>query len=331
MNSYRWGIIGLGRIAHKFAEALQVIPTASLVAVASRSKANARTFAEKYDAKKYYDNYEDLILDPEVDVIYIATEHTTHASLSKACISFGKPVLCEKPFAINYRQAKEVYELAQQSNVFIMEAFWTRFIPSMKKVVEIVQKEEIGKVMSIQADFGFKAPFNPKDRLFNKDLGGGSLLDVGVYLVFLTTTLLGEPKNILAKAKIGPTGVDEQCAMIFEYDNGVFASLVCSIITDNTQEASINGSKSRIQINQPFFGQTTINIFTNWKPRGLVKFEYPSNGLNYQVLEVHQCLDEGKIESDTWSFGDSLLVHKTVDRVREIIGLRYKEDEPQAL
>ena len=327
MKSYRWGIVGLGKIAHKFADALQVIPTARLIAVASRNRANAENFARKHSVKKFYDNYEDLILDPEVDVIYIATPHTSHASLSKACLRFGKPVLCEKPFAMNYRQAKEVYELAQETNTFIMEAFWTRFIPSMKKVIEIVQKEEIGRVVSIQADFGFKAPYDPKSRLFDKEMGGGSLLDVGVYLIFLTTTLLGEPRSVLARATFGPTGVDEQCAMIFEYENGVLATLLCSIVSDNTQEASINGSKSRIHIDQPFFGQTTINIFTNWKPRGLVKFEYPSNGLNYQVLEVHRCLDEGKTESDIWSFGDSLLVQKTVDRVREVINLRYKEDE----
>lgn len=327
MKSYRWGIIGLGRIAHKFADALQVIPTASLVAVASRSRKNAEEFAARYEVKKFYDTYEDLILDPEVDVVYIATTHTSHASLCKACIRFGKPVLCEKPFAMNYRQAKEVFELAQASNVFVMEAFWTRFVPSMRKVIEIVQKEEIGHLVSIQADFGFKAPYDPQSRLFNKELGGGALLDVGVYLIFLATTLLGEPDDILAKATIGPTGVDEQCAMIFQYGNGVLVSLLCSIVSDNTQEATINGSKSRIQINQPFFGQTTINIFTDWKPRGLVKFEYPSNGLNYQVLEVQKCLDQGKTESDLWSYGDSLMVMKTVDRVKKIINLSYQEDE----
>lgn len=303
-----------------------MIPTARLVAVASRSRENAAAFAAEFEVKKFYDSYEDLILDEEVDIIYIATPHTTHASLSRACIKFGKPVLCEKPFAVNYKQAKEVYELAQESGVFIMEALWTRFLPPMKRVLEIVRKEEIGHVVSIQADFGFKAPYDPNGRLFNKDLAGGALLDVGIYPVFLATTLLGEPTHIQASAVIGPTGVDEQCAMVMEFDNGVIANLMCSIVSNNTQEASINGSKSRVQINQPFWGQTTINIFTDWKPRGLVKFEYPSNGLNYQVMEVHKCLDEGKTESDLWTWGDSLLLLKTLDRVRKIIGLEYEAD-----
>jgi len=326
MKTYRWGIIGLGNIARKFAESLKVIPTARLVAVASRDRAKAEAFAIDFEVERYYDNYEDLILDKEVDVVYIATLHISHASLSKACLKFGKPVLCEKPFTMNYRQAKEVYELAQETGVFIMEALWTRFIPSMKRAIEIVKKEEIGHVVSIQADFGFKAPYDPNGRLFNKDLGGGALLDVGIYPVFLCTALLGEPTSIQANAVIGPTGVDEQCSIIFEYDTGVLANLTCSIISNNTQEASINGSKSRIQIDQPFWGQTTINIFTDWKPRGLVKFEYPSNGLNYQVAEVHRCLDEGKVESDLWSYGDSLMVLRTLDRIREKIGLRYDAD-----
>ncbi|WP_339785238.1 Gfo/Idh/MocA family oxidoreductase [uncultured Imperialibacter sp.] len=326
MNTYRWGIVGLGRIAHKFAEALKVIPTAQLVAVASRDRKNAEAFAERFEAKTFYDNYEDLILDKEVDIVYIATTHPSHASLAKACLRFGKPVLCEKPFAMNYQQAKEVYEVARESGVFIMEALWTRFLPSMKRVIDIVKKEEIGHVVSIQADFGFKAPYDPGARLFNKELGGGALLDVGIYPVFLTTALLGEPAKIQASGVIGPTGVDEQCAMLLEYDNGAIASLSCSIISNNTQVASINGSKSRIQIDQPFWGQTNINIFTDWKPRGLVKFDYPSNGLNYQVAEVHKCLDEGKTESDLWSYGDSLLVLKTLDRIREKIGLKYEAD-----
>lgn len=327
MKTYRWGIIGLGKIAHKFAEALKVIPTARLVAVASRDIKNAESFAAQYDVKKHYGSYEDLILDPEVDVIYIATTHPTHASLSKACIRFGKPVLCEKPFAMNYQQAKEVYALAQESGVFIMEALWTRFLPPMKRVIEIVRKEEIGHLVSIHADFGFKAPYDPSARLFNKELGGGALLDVGIYPVFLATAIMGEPAKIQASAVIGPTGVDEQCAIVMEYDEGVIANLTCSIVSNNTQEASINGSKSRIQINQPFWGQTTINIFTDWKPRGLVKFEYPSNGLNYQVEEVHKCLDQGKTESEVWSYGDSLLLHRTLDRIRQKIGLRYEADQ----
>ncbi len=326
MNTYRWGILGLGKIAKKFAEALEVIPTAQLVAVASRDKKNAEAFAERFEVKTFYDNYEDLILDKDVDIVYIATTHPSHASLAKACLKFGKPVLCEKPFAMNYTQAKEVYEAARESDVFIMEALWTRFLPSMKRVIDIVKKEEIGQLISIQADFGFKAPYDPNSRLFNKELGGGALLDVGIYPVFLAIALLGEPAKIQASGVIGPTGVDEQCAIILEFDNGAIANLSCSIISNNTQEASINGSKSRIQIDQPFWGQTTINIFTDWKPRGLVKFEYPSNGLNYQVAEVHKCLDEGKTESDLWSHADSLLLIKTLDRIREKIGMRYEAD-----
>ncbi len=326
MIKQRWGIIGLGKIANKFATALKDFSEAQLLAVASRDSSRSEMFAYKHRADRYYGAYEDLAKDPEVDVVYIATPHITHAELSKLCLENGKHVLCEKPFAMNECEARDVYELAKEKSLFIMEALWTRFLPTYKKVRELVDTNSMGKIRSISSDFGFKSKFDPSSRLFDPKLGGGSILDVGIYPIFYAVTLLGEPKNIKAIAGFGVTNVDESCAMIFEYDNGVLAQLFCSIISNNTQETSIHGDESRLLINHPSHGLTTLNISQDWKPKGLVKVKYSGNGFNYQIEEVMSCLGQGLTESKLWSAEDSLALHRTIDRVRKAAGITYPQD-----
>lgn len=327
MNKYRWGIVGLGKIAHKFAEALKTFSNAELLAVASRNIDNAENFAYQHKSNRYYGSYEDLADDPEVDVVYIATPHHRHAELSKMCLEKGKHVVCEKPFAVNEKEAGEVYALAKSKGLFVMEALWTRFLPTYIKAKELVESGELGKVISLFSDFGFKAKFDPSSRLFNLELAGGSLLDVGIYPVFYALTLLGEPKHIKATAVIGYTNVDEQCAIIFDYGNGVLAQLFCSLISNNTQETSIHGDKSRLLIHHPSHGLTTMSLIQDWKLRGHVKVKYTGNGFNYQIEEVHRCLGAGLNESPSWTSEDSLRLMRTLDRIRAEIGLKYDQDK----
>lgn len=327
MIKQRWGIIGLGNIANKFAEALREFSEAQLIAVASRDSSRSEVFAYKHKADRYYGAYEDLIQDPEVDVVYIATPHTTHAELSKLCLEHDKHVLCEKPFAMNEREAQEVYDLAAEKGKFILEALWTRFLPTYKKVRSLIDDNAMGKIKSISSDFGFKSKFDPSSRLFDPKLGGGSILDVGIYPIFYAVSLLGEPKNIKAIASFGVTKVDESCAMIFEYADGVLAQLFSSIISNNTQETSIHGDVSRLLINHPSHGLTTLNISQDWKPRGLVKVKTAGNGFNYQIEEVMNCLAQGLTNSPLWTSENSLALHRTIDRVRQEAGIIYPQDK----
>jgi len=194
----KWGIIGLGKIARKFADDLQLVANNELVAVASRSVERSQSFADHYQVKNYYGSYDEILQDDEVEVIYIATPHTGHYENTLKCLEYGKAVLCEKAFAMNLAQVEEMVAKAKEKQLFLMEALWTRFSPSMLKTIELVESGAIGNIRSIQADFGFNTPFNPDSRLFNKQLGGGSLLDVGIYPVFLASTLLGVPTSIVA-------------------------------------------------------------------------------------------------------------------------------------
>ena len=217
-NKVRWGIVGLGRIAKLFAEDLQLVKDAELVAVASNSLERAEAFASTFGAQNYYDNYESLFQDELVDVVYVATLHHTHAAVSIAAMNHGKHVLCEKPVAINARETEEMVAASKANQVFFMEAFWSRFNPSIVKIKELVDAGEIGKLRYINAEFTFyKLDDDPKARSLNVDLAGGSLLDMGVYPIFLSYLLLGKPEQVLAKSKFFKTGAEIQTSMIFDY------------------------------------------------------------------------------------------------------------------
>ena len=209
MKIFKWGIIGPGKIAEKFAEALLNCPNAELWAVASRDKERAESFAKKYRAVKYYDQYEALINDEEIDVVYIATPHTFHYRHVLLCLNNKKPVLCEKPLSVNYQSALEMITLAKETKVFLMEAMWTRFLPVIKEVFRLIKQGEIGEIIFIKADFGYSFPYDTESRIFNMKLGGGSLLDIGVYPLFLALSLLGEPDSVKTFAHISSTGADE--------------------------------------------------------------------------------------------------------------------------
>lgn len=319
---YKWGIIGPGKIARKFAKGLTEVPGAELYAVASRSVAKAEEFAKEFNATKFYGSYEDLVKDEEVDIIYIATPHVFHYEHSLLCLKHKKAVLCEKPFAMNKEQVNEMILTAKKKNIFLMEALWTYFLPHYQYVLELVKSKKFGKITGLEADFGFEAPFLPEKRLFNKDLGGGSLMDIGIYPVFAALTLLGKPDTISAKAEFSETGVDESCSIVFNYQNGVRAHLLSTINKTTPTTATITFEKATLTINRRFHEPTSITILHNDQEE-TISFDVKTNGYNFEAEHVQQMLAQGRTESTVMSFEKSLELIELLDGIREEIGLVY--------
>lgn len=317
----RWGILGTGRIAKTFAEALAVLPEMELAAVGSRSAGAAKDFASKHKAARAHESYEALAKDPGVDAIYVATPHPFHAENAVLCLRAGKAVLVEKPFAMNERETKEVVDVARKEKRFLMEAMWTHFLPSIVRAEELVRKGAIGELLMVQADFGFRAPFDARSRLFDPALGGGSLLDVGVYPVSLAIRLLGEPAKIQSAAVLGASGVDEQASMILEYAGGRQALLASAIRTETSQAATLSGTEGRLRIEAPFWKSQRLTLKDE-----TIDLPFRGNGYTHQAIEVARCLAEGMLESPRMSHAFSLSVMRTLDALRRPWGLRYPAD-----
>lgn len=319
---FRWGIIGPGSIAHKFATGLRALDDAQIVAVGSRSQDRADAFADTYDVPNRHASYEALAEDPEVDAVYVATPHPFHKENSILCLKAGKPVLCEKPFTINQYEAREVIEVARSEGVFLMEAMWTRFLPITKQVKAWVTDGAIGEVRMLYADFGFRARLNPKGRLFDLALGGGGLLDIGIYPISYASMIFGtQPATISSQAHIGETGVDEQAAMVFSYDQGQLALISCGVRVKTPHEAKILGTDGMITVPQFWNGRTAI-LSAGGKEE-VITLECTGNGYECEAAEVAHCVREGKLESDLMSHDDTLANMQTLDAIREQWGLKY--------
>jgi predicted dehydrogenase len=320
---FRWGIIGLGSIANSFAKGLQSVPDADLVAVASRTQEKADAFGEKYGAQRRYGSYEALAQDPDIDAVYIATPHSGHEADSILCLSAGKAVLCEKPFCINAAQATRMAEAARKNGVFLMEAMWTRFLPVIAKVRELVREGAIGELRLVEADFGFRAGVNPESRLFNPALGGGGLLDVGVYTISLASMLLGTPTGATGFAKIGETGVDEEAAFVLRYPEGQTAVLSTAIRLNTAHVATLVGTAGRIRIHSPWWKGTTATLQRDGQPDETLDLPYEGNGYNYQAIEVARCVREGLSESPVMPVSETIEIMKTMDALRAQWGIKY--------
>ena len=321
-KTFKWAILGPGKIARKFAKGLEEVQGAELYAVASRSLNRAEEFAKEFNAVKSYGSYEELVNDKEVDIIYIATPHVFHFEQTLLCLKHKKAVLCEKPFAMNKEQVNEMIETAKKENVFLMEALWTYFLPHYHYVLELVKSEKFGKITRLEADFGFEAPFLPELRLFNKNLGGGSLLDIGIYPVFAALTLMGKPETFSAEAQFGETGVDESCSIEFIYKNGIRAHLFSTIKKTTPTIATITFEEATVTINKRFHEPTSITILHNGKEE-IISFDVKTNGYNFEAEHVQQMLAEGRTESTLMSFEKSLELIGLLDDIREEIGLVY--------
>ena len=322
MKKINWGIIGLGKIANKFATDLASVENANLYAVASRDREKAVVFSELHDSTMAYGVYEQLMEDEKVDVIYIATPHSLHHNITLQCIEHGKAVLCEKPFAMNLKEAQEMVSLARSKGIFLMEALWTKFLPHYHYVIDIINSGKYGKVRSIKADFGFEAEFDRNKRLFNKALGGGSLLDIGIYPVFLAYSILGKPERIEASAEFTETGVDMECDMKFLYPNEVKAHLRSTLKEKTPTTARIELEKAVIRINTRFHEPTSVSIIDDGEEK-TKDFDVETNGYDFEAAHVTQMLLEGKKESPVMSLDHTLDLTELLDKVRKEIGLEY--------
>ncbi|MDX1753558.1 MAG: Gfo/Idh/MocA family oxidoreductase [Salinimicrobium sediminis] len=318
----KWGIIGPGKIARKFATSLKFIEDAELYAIASRNHERAAAFAEEMGIKKFYSSYETMLEDPAVDIIYVATPHSFHHPHTLLCLNAGKPVLCEKPFALNRQEVEEMIVAARKRNVFLMEAMWTIFLPHIGYVKEIIDSGKFGKVKTLKADFGFDTPFDAEGRLFLKSLGGGSLMDIGIYPVFLALHLLGTPEEIKATAKLGKTGIDERCDIIFKYSGDTTALLKSSIIEKTPTLAVIELEAASIKISPNWYEPTAVSI-TSKKGTETKIFEAASFGYEFEARHVQEMLRQNKTESEIMSFDKSLELISILDKIRKQIGLEF--------
>ncbi len=319
-----WGIIGPGSIAHKFAQDLLLVENAVPFAVASRDAAKASEFARKYNFRKHYPAYEQLVADPNVDVVYVASPHAFHFHHTMLCLNNGKAVLCEKPFGMNSHEVEAMIQTARNRQLFLMEAMWTRFIPATEKLLALIDSGIIGNISFMNADFGFKGDTNPEKRVYNKALGGGSLMDVGIYPVFLALLLMGVPETIKAAARFAPTGVDASCAMIFEYAGREMAVLESSVERNTPTSAIIYGSEGHIEMHPRFHHTERLSITKGNKTETIV---IPSSGNGYvhEIHDVTEGLLHGRTQSTKMPLSFSLDLIKTLDRIKDKIGLKYDQ------
>ena len=322
-KTINWGIIGPGRIAHKFVQDLLLVDGARLYGVASRDAEKARNFAAQYGAEKSYGSYEELALDPAIDVVYIATPHPFHYPNTMLCLQHGKAVLCEKSFGMNAVEVESMIAEARKRNLFLMEAFWTRFIPGTEKLLELVTSGAIGQLQFVAADFGFLGDPDPQKRVHNKALGGGSLLDVGIYPVYLSLLLFGAPMRISAMASFTETKVDSVCSMLFDHAGGQKAVLHSSIIANTPTEAMIYGTEGSIRLHARFHHPQRLTITPNDGSQETIDIPYAGNGYYHEIVEVVKCIQNGLTESEKMPHSMSLDLITTLDRVRKVIGLDY--------
>jgi predicted dehydrogenase len=317
----RWGIIGLGNIANKFATDLATVEHAELVAVASRSQQKADDFAVKHHSKKSYDTYAALAKDVDVDAVYIATPHSFHKEHSILCLQNKKAVLCEKPLAMNLQEVAEMIAVAKENNMLLMEALWTFFLPHFRYVLDIVKSEKFGKLKSVEADFGFFKEFDTKNRLFKKEVGGGSLLDIGIYPIFAAVATLGKPDAIDANATFFENGADSSCTMNLYYKNAK-ASLKSTLLEETKTEAVFTFEKAIVKINSQFHEPSTVLIIQNNKEE-VINFDCKTIGYNFEIEHFNQLQRAHKKESTIMTFNFSKNIINIADKVRKIIGLAY--------
>ncbi len=323
-RAVNWGVLGTGNIAKQFARGLKVLPEAHLVAVGSRAQETADAFGDEFEIPRSHASYEALVSDPDVEVIYVSTPHQLHRENTLLCLSAGKAVLCEKPFAINAVEAADMVAAARQYQCFLMEAMWTRFLPVAVKAREWLHAGEIGEPRMLTADFGFRAEINREGRLFNPEYGGGALLDVGVYTVSLASMVFGEaPQRTAGFAHIGETGVDEQAAFVLGYTDGRLASLTCAVRVNTPQDAVIMGTEGSIRFHAPFWRSTGVTLKTEGKDDVTFTTPHKGNGYEYQAAEVMNCLRAAKLESQVMPLDESVAIMQTMDQIRGQWNLKY--------
>ena len=322
----RWGILGTGKIARAFAEALKDVPDAVLAGVASRSRAKADAFAGEFGGAAAYGSYEELVAAPEIDLVYVATPHPQHAANALLALGAGKGALVEKAFTVNRREAEEVVALARSKRLFLMEAMWTRFMPALREVKRIIASGEIGAVSQVVADFGFTANFGPEHRVFNPKLGGGALLDLGIYPLSIAASLLGPVREVRAQAQMGPTGVDVQTGFTLKHADGGMSVCSCSFLARTPGELTVSGTRGHIRMNTMFHRARSVTVSLDDGSSRTIDTPYLGNGYVHEVIEAQRCFRAGLIESPCMTHDETLALMGVMDEIRRQIALVYEAD-----
>ena len=322
-KKYKWGILAPGKMAAKFTKGLKLLENVELYGVGSRDLRRAKEFAEEFGFKKYYGSYEELVLDPDLEIVYIASPHSHHYEHTLLCLKNKKAVICEKAFALNSREAEGMINEASKQQAFLMEALWPPFQPIYKKTKQVLQTGEPGKILHLNARFSFQPPFDPADRKFNLTLGGGSLLDIGIYPVIDALYFMGVPSEVVARASFTPTGSEDSISIIFGYDDHRMATLYssfrtasgigCDLLCENGNLFFSRGRDMSQRLNVAMNGKETIEY--SLLPEGM--------GYQFEAIEVMKCLDGGKLQSDIVPHSFSLDLMNTLDRIRKAAGIVF--------
>ena len=321
----RWGVVGPGRIAEKVVEDFAEVDGARAVAVASRSESRARDFADRHGIERAYGSYVEVLADPDVDVLYVATPHAQHAAIALAALRAGKALLVEKAFTATSGGAAEVVELARSSGTFVMEAMWTRFQPAVVELRRLIADGAIGEVRSVQADLGVQREFDPQDRLFALELGGGALLDLGVYVVSFAQMVLGTPDTVAATGSRFPTGVDAEAALLLGYADGRAATLLTSLRTGLPGQARVFGTTGWIDVLPRFHHPQTIVLHRDGAEPETITRPQRGGGYAHELQEVTTCLQQGRSESDVMPLADTLAVQQVLQSAADQLGVALTE------
>ncbi|MBU0595058.1 Gfo/Idh/MocA family oxidoreductase [Candidatus Bipolaricaulota bacterium] len=326
-DTIRWGILGTGWIARQMAEALKLLPDAEFVAIASRTLEKAETFGHEFGVPRQFGCYEDLVSCPDVDVVYVATPHSSHARDATLALRAGKPVLCEKPLTVNAREAADLVATARSERLFLMEAMWSRLVPTVVRLREWIAAGAIGQVRLLTASIGWRRSYDPQSRLYDPNLAGGALLDIGVYPVSLASMLFGPPSEVHGVMQAAPTGVDAQCALSLGHPGGELASLVATFVADAPCDAFAIGTEGTIRVHPPIIAPQALTRRSLDGAKETVELPHLGNGYAHEAIEVMECLRAGKLESSVMPLDESLSIMRTLDRIRDAWSLRYPSDE----
>ncbi|MNH94307.1 1,5-anhydro-D-fructose reductase [compost metagenome] len=325
-NAYKvkWGILSTGWIAHQFATDLAHASNGLAYAVGSRNQESADKFARKHGIPVAHATYEDLVNDPEVDAVYIGTPHPFHKDNALLALRAGKAVLCEKPFTVNSGELEEIVAYAREHKLFLMEAMWSRYLPANVKVREWIAAQRIGDVRLVKADLGFRADWNPEGRLLNPALGGGALLDVGIYPVSFASMIFGpHPESVASTVHMGETGVDEHFSLLLSYGGGKSASLNGGVRLNMLQEAYVFGTEGHIVVKGSFVNPRSAELYAGGELVETFEDDRTSTGYAFEAEEVGRCLQAGLTESPALTLDESLAILKLLDQVRAEWGLVY--------
>lgn len=322
-KKYKWGILAPGKMSAKFTSGLKLLDNVELYAVGSRDKSRAEQFARDHGYKKFYGSYEELVNDREVDVIYIASPHSHHMEHTLMCLKNKKAVVCEKAFALNSSEVKKMINEAEKQKVFLMEALWPPFQPIYVKTRKLLESGEPGKILHLNAHFSFQAPFIPTDRKFNLELGGGSLLDIGIYPVIDALYFLGVPSEILAKASFTETGSEDTISIIFGYEDGRIANLYSSFRTNGGIGCDLLCENGNLSFSRQRDMSQQLEVAINGKENEVYSLLPDGMGYQFEAMDVMKCLDKGKLQSDIVPLSFSINLMETLDRIRKAAGIVF--------